>query len=162
MEVKYLTILKDHPEIGGPTGLVKKLVGLTEAEIADLENHYNNGNPFPQALNELLFLAGKYCYVLDYGRKQTQTILQDFGRRQLIRRNRNIPHNRPFFVIDIYNPNEQFLFVYLDEAQDPTVYELILYNLSPSEGHWLHSVGGTLSQYIESCTKDLLRGYNPF
>ena len=51
--------------------------------IANLEATFNNGNPFPTALKELLFLAGDYCPYLDFEGAMSQKELQDEVRNDL-------------------------------------------------------------------------------
>ncbi|WP_295793222.1 hypothetical protein [Mucilaginibacter sp.] len=158
MEIKYLAILKNNPAHKFENSdYVKRLEPLTEAEINELEILYNNGNIFPIALRELLFLAGNYCYVLDFGMNDTQQALQAVAKRDLIRYKKSI--ERPFFAIDVYGGGGQFLFVYLDEGdEDPMVYEADLFESHP----WIHSLHETLSQLIKSLMIRFLNGQNPF
>jgi hypothetical protein len=62
MEIKYLKELELNPTLRNQT-----IKPIPESEISELEQLYNDGKEFPLALRELLFLAGSYCYVLDYG-----------------------------------------------------------------------------------------------
>jgi hypothetical protein len=95
-------------------------IGLSMAEKQQLEQNWNNGNPFPQALRELLFLAGNYCYCLSYSYYDNQDELQEGLRHYLEFKGQLF--TRPFFVVDAYEASE-FLFVYLDEDQiDPAIY----------------------------------------
>ena len=52
MTIQYLQKLRDNNKMDGFTD-----EGLSLSEIAQLEQLCNNGNPFPQVLKELLFLA---------------------------------------------------------------------------------------------------------
>ncbi|WP_419701259.1 hypothetical protein [Mucilaginibacter sp. NFX135] len=161
MTIKYLIQLNNYPSIIG-FAITKTLEPISMEEIISLENSYNNRHPFPIALRELLFLAGKYCYVLDYGLTESQQEMQEWARRGLTKYNRNLSISRPFFVIDIYNANDQFVFVYLDDGENPMVYEALLFELKPDEGPWIHSLGKRLSEYIDSGIAKLLKGINPF
>jgi len=58
----------------------------------------------------------------------------------------------------VYNGGDQFLFVYLDEGDDPLVCEAILYT-SPS---WIHSLNKKLSEFVNVRLTTLLSGQNPF
>lgn len=109
MNIQYLTKLKDNPiEYSEDTNNSFPIQGISEIEIIQLEQSYNNGNPFPKVLKELLFLAGKYCYVCDYGVNDSQQELQDWVREHIQERNKII--NRPFFVFDVYS-GFPFLFI---------------------------------------------------
>lgn len=160
MEIQYLKILSDHPSVTNKiTGRVSYLEGISMEEILNLENTYNGGHPFPTALRELLFIGGKECYVLSYGLYQNQIELQQRQRKYLLKHGLQI--NRPFFVIDVYNEGDMFLFVYLDESQeDPMVHTVVF--AGNGEGEWLLPLPSTLSQLISSCMDDYLRGENPF
>lgn len=98
MEIEYLKQLQNNPipypnekEFNG------EIKGISESKITYLEQLYNNGNPFPKVLKELLYLAGKSCYVIDWGSKGTQ------GLQELVRGNMgdmNKVISRPFYVFD--------------------------------------------------------------
>jgi len=133
---------------------------LSIDSIISLEADYNNAHQFPSCLRELLFLAGGDCYVLDYGIYDTQDEMQTAARKWLLEYKRHI--NDPFYVIDVYNGTDQFLFVYLNEGrEDPTVYEAVLSD-SPNDRPWIHSLGKTLSEYIDHNVLKILSSQNPF
>ncbi|MDR6761150.1 hypothetical protein J2Y38_001348 [Flavobacterium sp. 2755] len=82
MNIKYLQHLKDNPvAYPNDTELQFKIKGIPESEIQQLELTWNNGNLFPQALKELLFLAGDFCYVCDYGPNDSQQEIQEWIKR---------------------------------------------------------------------------------
>ena len=156
MEIKYLKDLRDNPTIHARSHSWT-LEPMPETEIVELEKFWNQGNPFPVALRELLYLAGHYCYVLDYGIEETMQELQEFVREEMVDHNKTIA--RPFFVIDVYNAATQFLFVYLDENDDPAIYQGY-YSLDVAI--WITLVSPTLSNYINSLIKIVKSGQNPF
>ena len=163
MDIKYLTLLNNNRSVTSfGTGFVKTLQPISEAEIISLESAYNNGHTFPSALRELLFLAGNYCYVLDYGMNDSQEELQQYARENLTEYGRTFSINRPFYVIDVYGASDQFIFVYLDEGQNPMVYEAVLFHKLESEGSWIRELKVSLSEYIELGIKKILSGINPF
>ncbi|WDF75888.1 SMI1/KNR4 family protein [Mucilaginibacter sp. KACC 22773] len=163
MDIKYLTLLNNNRSVTNQgSGFVKTLGPITEAEILSLEAKYNNGHTFPAALRELLSLAGNYCYVLDYGLNDTQEELQQYARRNLTVFGRTFSIERPFYVIDVYGGSDQFVFVYLDQGQDPMTYQAVLYKQPASEGFWIRELDINLSKYIESGIKKILSGINPF
>ena len=158
MEIQYLKKLRDNPA-AYPDDYRDEIVGITEQEIGQLEQLYNNGNPFPKALEELLFLAGGNCYVLDYGLNETQQELQEFVRENMQEENRVI--TRPFYAIDVYNAGDQFLFIYLDEGDNPAVY-LGEYWDSNDRPNWINLVTPSLSNFIDRKVERVKNGQNPF
>lgn len=125
MEIIYLKELQNYP-MREPKNPINKfeIQGLSLPEIVELEQNWNSGNPFPKALRELLYLAGTYCYVLDYNVWENQQDMQEMLRMYMQRSGHSF--SRPFFIVDNYGGGGpgQFLFVYLDEDQnDPKIYE---------------------------------------
>ena len=129
---------------------------ISIAEIQQLEQQYNSGNLFPKALRELLYLAGKYCIVLDFGVEDSQEHLQEYVRGKMINKGKTI--TRPFYVIDVYNAVDQFLFIYLDEGDNPGVFEGHYYE----NQDWITKVDDTLSMYIDDLVERVKEGRNPF
>jgi len=158
MEIEFLEQLKNYPSAHPNDADYKGTIeGINLEEIESLEQLYNNGNTFPKALRELLFLAGSHCYVLDY-LGDTQEELQTDVREWLSNFDRSI--TRPFFAIDTHNPGEQFLYVYLDEGDNPEVYQAhlpIRIDILP-----FISLQRTLSDFIEVHIDMVKKGYNPF
>jgi hypothetical protein len=157
MDIKYLTAFTQHPSFTNTNGIVDTLQPISSDEIAELESSYNNGNPFPVVLTELLYLAGDYCYVLDYGATDSQDDIQQTARDLLTENNQEI--TRPFYVVDMYG-GSQFLFVYLDEGKDdPSIYEAQPYT---TNGDLLRATGQTLASLINRRIVRLLSGYSVF
>ncbi|WP_293308176.1 hypothetical protein [Pedobacter sp. UBA5917] len=156
MEIKYLTYLRDNPVIKGPH-YERTNESIQLSEIVQLENLFNEGKPFPPVLKELLFLAGGGTCVLDRGRNKTQQEMQEHVRKCLVRYNRSI--NRSFYAIDVYNPGDQMLFIYLDEGDDPIVYNAVYEE--PIE-EWLSSTMLTIAQIINGRIDNVKKGWNPF
>lgn len=158
MDIKYLTQLNDHPFIRTESpDVIFTLKPSDEAEIAELESTYNNAAPFPRALKELVLLAGNRCYVLSYGPSSSLKKLQESVRDSLIEYVKSI--DIPFFAIDVYSGNEQFIFVYLNEGDDPIVRYV---DLNEEETDWIRSTNRKLSDYINALTLKLLSGTNPY
>jgi hypothetical protein len=155
MQIEYLQDLANNPV--SYTG--KRIRPISEAEITALEHLYNNGKPFPNALKELLYLAGDYCYVLDYGIDESQQETQEFVKETMDLFGGGKQISRPFYAIDVYNGNDQFLFVYLDEGEDPPVYEAIYYKPEPT---WIHLINSKLSLFLSSRIRREQEGQNPF
>ncbi len=141
MEIEYLTELINHSYINF-SGQTVKNKPLPIEEIKTLEKQFNNVAIFPKALKELLFLAGGYCDGLDYGLCETQQELQNIVKEVL--EDSNLKIERPFYVIDIYNGGDQFFFVYLDEGNNPKVYEAI----SEYQQLRIKQIGNSLSEFI--------------
>ena len=157
MKIEYLKELELNPYRYGAPHMNNDPIPLTE--IKNLEQLYNDGQPFPKALKELLYLAGAYCYVLEYGAFDSQQEMQDYVRELL--EEDNILIQRPFFVIDVYNAGTQFLYIYLDEDDNPAVHEGFHYYEDEFKGY-SHLVAGSLSSYIETLINRTKKGLNPF
>jgi len=156
MEIEILKKLRDNPSYEGFDN-----EPLSLEEIATLELDYNEGNSFPRALRELLYLAGRYCLVYDYGVYDTMQEIQEAGREWLDERGLEIL--RPFFILDVYNGGDQFLFVYLDEhTNDPLLYEAYLDTDMHDENPFLSSLERTLAEFTDARLDRLLIGENPF
>jgi hypothetical protein len=156
MEIEYLQVLRDNPKKGP---FENKPLSLDK--ICALEFVYNSGNEFPKALREMLFLAGKYCIVLDFGLNHSQEELQEDTRKWMQEFDRSI--SRPFYVIDVYNALDQCLFVYLDEVgvQDPVIYEAY-YDNALLEPSWIRCLDSTISDLITLRLNCIKMGENPF
>ncbi len=154
MDITYLKQLERTPN---KNSWINESISLEE--IKQLEQIYNNNKPFPKALRELLFLAGNYCIVLDYGLNDTQQELQEFVRENMQEENRII--TRPFYAIDVYNAGDQFLFVYLDEVDDPAVYQAS-YEDRSDRPNWINKVTPTLSNFVNRKIERVKKGQNPF
>ena len=156
MEIQYLNKLKDNPISYGVL-INLEIEGINLDEIQLLEQNWNNGNPFPKALKELLFLAGNYCYVCDYGVNENQQELQGSVRQDLLENERII--SRPFYAIDVYSTSH-FLFIYLDEGDNPTIYVAGPYS---EEYNWItHLSNVTIKSLVDDKVERAKRGENPF
>ena len=160
MEIKYLTQLNNNRTVDGISGFSKTLQPIPLEEIIYLEKTYNADAQFPVALRELLSIAGSYCYVLDYGLNNSQQEMQESARELM--NECGVSILRPFFVIDVYNASDQFLFVFLDDDQnDPNVYSACM----PVPGivkEFPRDLKRTLSSYINRLVGVVLSGQNPF
>ncbi len=155
MNIEYLKTLRDNPaDFGVTMNYTNRGIPLTEIE--QLEQTWNNGNPFPKALRELLFLAGDFCYVFSYGISDTQQALQERWREQMLDAGKTII--RPFYVVDTWGP-DQFYFVYLDEGDNPYIYEALSYEDSSI---WLERLDDTIKSMSEDRIARVKRGENPY
>ena len=101
-------------------------------------------------------MAGESCYVLEYGAFDDQKSIQEAVREELQEDGDEI--SRPFYVIDVYDPISQFLFVYLDDGEDPVVYSARYSDLEN-----MHPVRPkNLSKFIRSRIDRVKAGRNPF
>ena len=159
MNIQLLTTLRDNPvEYGSAENFRNE--GIPISEIVQLEQTWNNGNLFPITLRELLYLGGKFCYVLDTGWYNTQQEMQDAAREWLTENSRTI--SRPFYVIDVYNAGEQFLMIYTDEGDNPNVYSAYLPQDREQNGEWLRNIGRSLKDFIDFRINKVIKGFNPF
>ncbi len=93
--------------------------GMSMTEIQDLETALNHGNPFPKAFREYLYIGGKYN-ALGFN-----TGLGDFkGMDTYYKKKvkaRGLKIDRPYLIIDSFE-GYIFMFIYLDEGDNPTVW----------------------------------------
>jgi hypothetical protein len=98
--------------------------------------------------------------VLDYGLNKNQEELQNFVRKRIEDNGRII--SRAFYAVDIYNAGDQFLFIYLDEGDDPYVYEGHYYDDPAIRENWISPVSKNLSSYLAELVERVKNGQNPF
>ncbi len=154
MNIEILTYLAENPIKYGVNDNYP-IEGIPLSEIEELEVKYNEGKQFPKALRELLFMAGEYCYVLDYGPFRTQNRMQEAQRERL--QDGGYVISRPFFAIDCYCYGSQFLFIYLDEGDNPPVNVIDL-----EYGSIWEINNDSLSLYINELIDIVKAGQNPF
>lgn len=160
MNIEILKYLQNNPAAWpGDLEYEGRIKSISLSEIEQLEAIYNNGHPFPKALRELLFLAGDKCYVLNYNIFENQNELQEDPRLWLQENNKTI--SRPFYVIEVSNLDESFLFLYLDEGDDPVVRQAYLFDRNDMP-FITNLVGKKLSQFIRSRIDVIKKGHNPF
>lgn len=153
MNIQYLIQLRDNPIYYGKTRNFS-IRGISEEQIAQLEQLYNNGNTFPKVLKELLSLAGEYCHVFDYNIHDTQQEVQEWVREDLQETNRVI--DRPFYAFDLYN---DFMFIYLDEGDNPAIYEAHPFRTG---NDWIRKTTNTIKSLSEKRILRIKEGLNPF
>lgn len=130
---------------------------LSDSEIVLLEDEFNNGRNFPIVLRELLFIAGKYCDLLEYEICKTQQQIQHRGIKLLQESYLSI--QRSYYVIDF--GTDGFTFIYLDESQtDPVINYADMDKTNP-DGQ-IYSLQRTLSEFINARLETIKKGYNPF
>lgn len=153
MKIQYLIKLRDYPyDDNSNDDETSMNEGISLEEINSLEQNWNNGNQFPLALRELLFLAGNYCNVFDYGIFDSQEDFQNFARQDFTESTKTIL--RPFFVLD-YNTGYNYLFIYLDEGDNPNIYVA-----SPGENtsNWIEPLKYNIKNYSEYAIDCIKKG----
>jgi hypothetical protein len=153
MTIEYLTSLYENP-IHQVHRFKNR--GIPETEIAQLEQLYNNGNAFPKVLKELLFLTGDFCYVFEHGITKSQQEMQEWVREDMEEMERII--SRPFYAIDLYG-GDQFMFVYLDEGDNPQIYQASAYEKGDV---WIRKTSNTIKSLSEKRIIRVKEGGNPF
>lgn len=115
MEIKYMQKLKANPNIG-KRYLIE---GLKETQIQKLEAKYNNGNEFPKAFREYLFIGG-----IKGGTGVVYNNFDDlFEDCEEDMEYCKYSIERPFFIFDNYDG--QYSIFFLDEKdEDPKIYIL--------------------------------------
>ncbi len=148
MKIEYLKILEENPNRGDDPLFTNEPISLEEIE--ELEQLYNNGKPYPKALKELLYLAGNYCHALDYGGGSLSAMNSEKYMRKFVERSRarvNGPTPpRPYHIIEIIDGGSVFLFVYLDEGDNPEVHE----GITDYEDENFRSLKRTIPEFIKA------------
>ena len=115
MEIKYMTQLRDNPNISA----IGRRENWNISQIEELEIKYNNDKPFPIAFREYLYLAG------DWG--GTGVVNEDWD--DLYKDCKEDMEycgyslERPYFIFDNYS--SQYSIFYLDDTrEDPKIYIL--------------------------------------
>ncbi|WP_163408665.1 SMI1/KNR4 family protein [Flavobacterium ajazii] len=143
MEIEYLQKLKENPRRYSKREEFRfEIKGISIDEIQSLEKLYNNGNHFPKSLRELLFLSGNYSYTFSWGINDSQKEMQERVRENLKQRGKMI--FKPYYIIEVYD--DRFFFVYLDEEDDPQIYDG---NPWSSSEDWISSVDKTIKEFVE-------------
>lgn len=157
MQINYLQKLRDNP-YSNPynTNDLFKVRGISETEIVLLEQTWNSGNPFPKVLKELLFLAGEFCICFSYGPNDTQNDYQLWIRGHMAYMSRVI--SRPFYALHYYGGID-FLFIYLDEGDNPMIYQASPY---VDEVDWIKNLNINVKDYIGASIDRIKRGENPY
>ncbi len=109
-----------------------------------------------KGITRTAFLAGEYCYVFNYGVYDTQQELQEFMREDMADNGKSI--TRPFYVMDTWNA-DQFSFIYLDEGDNPYIYDANSYK---NGSNWFYKTNYTIKSLAESRIESVKRGENPY
>lgn len=160
MDIEFLKVLQNNPNLEiNNSGHFSKIEGTSILEIQQLEQAWNGGKEFPKSLRELLYLAGKKCYCVDYNIWESQQEMQVELRDMMQEEGHHF--SRPFYIIDNYG-GDQFCFVYLDEDQrNPNVYQYTTDAIN--RGRPLDmKLGYSLQRMIEMGVEAVKEGRNPF
>lgn len=162
MEIEYLNSLKENLK---PRSVKSKSRGLSVERIVELENEINNGNNFPKAYREFLYLAGDYNPIgLDYafeGLKNGEDI-PAIKRVAEIEMNKNrLSIKRPYVILHYYN-DDDFIFIYLDEGDNPQPYAMVLNPLKGMDHTFPIKGDDSLSSFVDGLVDRALKGLQPF
>ncbi len=157
MEIHYLKRLQQIPKLGED-----ELEGINLTAIEALETKYNNGNPFPTAFREYLFLAGEYDYLGGHFDAPGYEWMQEKARAELAECGKTI--DRPFFVTDQLDGCTQFGFIYLDENEDdPKVYYCYAHPYYWKDIDFItERADGTFTVLIDSCIDLAIRDHKVY
>ncbi|PKW28987.1 SMI1/KNR4 family protein [Flavobacterium lindanitolerans] len=117
MEILYLKKMEDFPKIGS-----YKNEGVSETEINNMEQSMNV--KFPKAYREFLFLGGNYENLLSNWNRNFYDLdsAQEYAREAFQGVGLNM---KPFWCFAEYNNANSSLFFFLDEGEDPPVYNFV-------------------------------------
>ncbi|MFK8104580.1 MAG: hypothetical protein AB8G15_18795 [Saprospiraceae bacterium] len=152
MTIQYLKKLQNNPNLSD-----FPMEGISIEEIERLEQLYNRGKVFPKVLRELLFLAGKFCAVLDFSIYDSQEEMQAEERAELLEIF-NVQIERPHFFVCLASHGMP-VFMYLDEGNNPSMYQI---RGQPTQERYADHRLGSLDMLINHRITDSLNGKNPF
>lgn len=122
MEIEYCTQYQQlRPKIiASESG---SLEGLSESRITEIETAVNNGDAFPKALREFLYIGGLWNNIGVGGPVNGWWDKFQGYKKQLVSRG-NLP-SRPIFIFSSF---EEVVasFIYLDEGDDPRPWNIAL------------------------------------
>lgn len=169
MEIKYLQSMQQNPVLWGDESR-----GITLERIKELEQKLNNGKEFPKAFREYLFLGGDYNHLgfdshgIGYDYKNMTTTkgedfiaLKEYYEKKMPKY--KVSLNRPYIILDSYD-GLSFMFIYLDEGDDPRVYN---FGVDPDyrddNGEIIYPIPEkTFSELINRLVDYALRGLQPW
>jgi hypothetical protein len=118
MEIEYLKALQNIYNVN------KKLsrIGVSEFEISNLENSLNL--KLPKAYKEFLFIAGKRDNILDGWNRGYDDLefMQEYAHEAFQRVGLQM---KPFWCFAEYNDADSSLFFFLDEGDNPSIYNFV-------------------------------------
>lgn len=144
MNIQYLTKMKNTPVINGETNR-----GISEQKIEKLEQEFNI--KFPKAYKEFLFLGGEYQNCIDDWNTDYQYL--DWMQANLKESMDDIDlHLKPHFIFAEYN-NNQCMFFFLDEGENPPVYAYYEDKIEDEAGKEVFYIKfrNSFSEYIDRC-----------
>jgi len=159
MEIKYLKTYNENKDSSKFWGRNTK--SKTTEEIQELETLFNNGTPFPKAFREFLFIGGNFNAIgLETSTGNYKGLHQYYEEGMAAR---GLKFNRPFMVFHNFE-GAIGMFIYLDEGDDPKVY-----NCSVSEGYdsdngeilWKSNYT-TFKELIDDLVNSALNGLQPW
>lgn len=114
MEIEFLTKVVENPVLNR-----FKNRPLTEFQISELEKNFNNGNTFPKAFREFLFLAGDFNNFAFDDLGEGLIELQNIMNEEIKAAGQEV--TMPVFAFSVYD--SQYSVIFLDEtSDDPGVY----------------------------------------
>lgn len=138
---------------------IKNPEGIALSEIESMELALNNGQAFPVAFREYLFIGGKFDSIgLSSGIHPGYTI--KYG---AILAKRGFNMDRPFFIFDVFE-EAICMFIYLDDGDDPSVWLCSVdeeYDQEDGAYVWENPRGQTFSGIIDDMVYRALNGLSP-
>lgn len=136
--------------------------GKTVEDIEELEQLFNQGNPFPKAFREYLFIGGKFNSLgIQDGTDGNIKGLHEFYKEKM--KQRGVSIERPFLIFDNFE-GESFMFIYLDEGNDPQPWNFSVNEDYDDEdnGYLWKTPFGSFSEMIDYLVNNALKGLQPW
>ncbi len=162
MEFIYLQkLLKTKDSLEKYPTISRNPEGNSIEEILQYENKFNEGENLPKSLKEYLFISGKFC-PLGFDVVDGDYIgLREYYDKRLAER--GIEMERPFMIFDNFE-GDSFMFIYLDEGDDPQPWNCSVHeDYDSEEGEMIWKVPHpTFSDLVNTLVDRALKGLQPW
>jgi hypothetical protein len=162
MEISFLQKMKEHPK---PRKSMNRDRGLSLDKIETLEIEINNGNLFPKAYREYLFLGGDYNSLglsIAFEESKSWEDIPAIKRVATVEmQKQKLSIERPYSILHYYD-DDGFIFIYLDEGDNPQPYIFEPFPLKNKEHIFPVKNIDSFSAFIDDLVDGALKGLQPF
>ena len=159
MEIEFSYKMKENPK---PRKRLSHNRGFSVEKIAELE--INKGNPFPKAYKEYLYLGGDFnslgLNIAIEDSESWQHIAAIKRVAEIEMKKEGLSINRPYVILHYYD-DDGFIFIYLDENENPQPYIFEPFPLGDKEHIFPVKNIDSLSSFIDDLVDRALKGLQP-
>jgi len=162
MEIEFLQKMKENPK---PHKRLSRDRGLSIEKIEELELEINDGNPFPKAYREYLYLGGDYNSLglsIAFEDSESWEDIPAIKRvAEIEMKKEGLSIDRSYIILHYYD-DDNFIFIYLDEGDNPQPYAMVLNPLNNMDHIFPIKRADSLSFFIDDLVNRTLKGLQPF